>query len=70
MVTVFEGIFICYSHLAFFNKHFKLVKAKKRRRRKKARFAEREKRAFPAHFICHSKKQKGIMLSMKKNKKT
>lgn len=33
MVTVFEGIFICYSHLAFFNKHFKLVKAKKKKKK-------------------------------------
>lgn len=68
MVTVFEGIFICYSHLAFLTSILNWLKQKKRR--KKACFAERKKEHFqPISFVIQ-KKQKGITHSMKKTKKT
>lgn len=67
MVTVFEGIFICYSHLAFFNKHFKLVKAKKKKKKKHVLLREKKSISSPfhlsfkkakRHYAFHEKKQK------------
>lgn len=57
MVTVFEGIFICYSHLAFLTSILNWLKQKKKEEKKHVLLREKKSISSPFH------------LSFKKSKK-